>query len=176
MGESFGVYTLGADPFLMPLVTSVNIACGFHAGDPQVMKRTVRLAIQHHVAIGAHPGYPDLVGFGRRALDATPSEIENDVLYQIGASSAFVRAAGGALTHVKAHGELYRLAALELKIAQAIARAIVHFDSNLTIIGLPDRRWWTQRDKLDYAVHVKDMWIAPTCSMGRSSRAASPVR
>ena len=137
LGESFGVYTLGNDAAIMPLITSANIACGFHAGDPQVIARTVRLAVQHGVALGAHPGFPDLVGFGRRALDATPDEIENDVLYQIGALAAFARAEGTALAHVKPHGALYNLAATRLSIARALARAVAHFDANLILAGQP---------------------------------------
>lgn len=138
LGESFGAYTLGNDATLMPLITSANIACGFHAGDPQVMARTVRLALQHNVAIGAHPGFADLVGFGRRTLDATPDEIENDVLYQIGALAAFVRTEGARLAHVKPHGALYNLAATRLPIADAIARAVARFDANLILVGQPN--------------------------------------
>lgn len=137
LGESFGAYTLGNDAALMPLITSANIACGFHAGDPQVIARTVRLAVQHAVALGAHPGFPDLVGFGRRTLDATPVEIENDILYQIGALAAFARAEGTTLAHVKPHGALYNLAATRLPIARAIARAVARFDANLILIGQP---------------------------------------
>jgi UPF0271 protein len=137
LGESFGAYTLGNDAATMPLITSANIACGFHAGDPQVIARTVRLAVQHGVALGAHPGFPDRVGFGRRALDATPDEIENDVLYQIGALSAFARAEGATLAHVKPHGALYNLAATRPPIANAIARAVARFDANLILVGQP---------------------------------------
>ncbi len=136
MGESFGAYHIGNDDALMPLITSANIACGFHAGDPQVMERTVRLALKHNVALGAHPAFPDLAGFGRRNLDATPAEIENDVLYQIGALDAFARAAGGKLAHVKAHGALYNLAAGNPDIARAVARAVARFDSNLVVVAL----------------------------------------
>ncbi len=136
MGESFGAYSIGADEMLMPLITSANIACGFHAGDPRVMQRTVQLAVQHGVAIGAHPGFRDLEGFGRRVIDATPDEIESDVLYQIGALDAFARAAGKKLMHVKAHGALYNLAAAKPAIARAIARAVVSFDSSLVFVGL----------------------------------------
>jgi 5-oxoprolinase (ATP-hydrolysing) subunit A len=137
LGESFGAYALGNDAAIMPLITSANIACGFHAGDPQVIARTVRLAMQHGVALGAHPGFPDLVGFGRRALDATPDEIENDVLYQIGALAAFAHAEGTTLAHVKPHGALYNLAATRLPIANAIARAVARFDANLILVGQP---------------------------------------
>ncbi len=136
VGESFGAYALGADTALMPLLSSANIACGFHAGDPLVMARTVRLAVQHGVAIGAHPGYRDLVGFGRRELDATPDEIENDVLYQIGALAAFARADGAMLAHVKPHGALYNVATARIEIARAIARAVARFDPQLILVGL----------------------------------------
>lgn len=137
LGESFGAYALGNDAAIMPLITSANIACGFHAGDPQVIARTVRLALRHNVALGAHPGFADLVGFGRRALDATPDEIENDVLYQIGALSAFARAEGTTLAHVKLHGALYNLAATRPPIANTIARALARFDANLILVGQP---------------------------------------
>jgi UPF0271 protein len=137
LGESFGAYTLGSDAAIMPLITSANIACGFHAGDPQVIARTVRLAVQHGVAIGAHPGFPDRVGFGRRALDAMPDEIENDVLYQIGALAAFARAERATLAHVKPHGALYNLAATRAPIANAITRAIARFDANLILVAPP---------------------------------------
>lgn len=140
MGESFGAYALGNDAALMPYISSANVACGFHAGDPRVMQRTVQLAVQHNVAIGAHPGFPDLVGFGRRALDATPDEIENDVLYQIGALAAFARANGTTLVHVKAHGALYNLAAVREDVARAIAQAIARFDSNLVMVGLANSK------------------------------------
>ncbi len=135
MGESFGAYTIGADETLMPFITSANIACGFHAGDPRVMQRTIQLAIQHGVALGAHPGFRDLEGFGRRVMDATPDEIESDVLYQIGALDAFARAAGKKLMHVKPHGALYNLAAVKLQVARAIANAVKRFDPS------SDFRW-----------------------------------
>jgi 5-oxoprolinase (ATP-hydrolysing) subunit A len=136
VGESFGAYSIGSDAVLMPIITSANIACGFHAGDPQVMARTVALALEHGVGIGAHPGFRDLVGFGRRALDATPDEIESDVLYQIGALAAFVQAAGGKLSHVKAHGALYNLAAVQRRVADAVAHAVARFDPRLILVGL----------------------------------------
>lgn len=138
LGESFGAYTLGNDAAVMSLITSANIACGFHAGDPQVMARTVRLALEHKVALGAHPGFADRVGFGRRALAATPDEIENDVLYQIGALAAFARAEGASLAHVKPHGALYHLAAARAPLAHAIARALARFDTRLILVGPPD--------------------------------------
>ncbi len=136
MGESFGRYSLGADASLMPLVTSAAIACGMHGGDPLVMQHTVALAVKHGVAIGAHPGYPDLQGFGRRAMDLTPAEVEALVLYQIGALAAFTRAAGVELTHVKPHGALYNQAAASLELAQAVARAVKSFSRELILVGL----------------------------------------
>lgn len=136
MGESFGAYPLGDDAEVMPHITSANIACGLHAGDPIVMRRTVALALKHSVAIGAHPGFPDLQGFGRRKMILTPDEIEAFVLYQIGALSAFVEAAGTHLSHVKAHGALYNQAAKDRAIADAIARAVRRFNPKLVLVGL----------------------------------------
>jgi UPF0271 protein len=136
VGESFGRYELGQDASLMPLITSANIACGFHAGDPHVMRRTVQLAIAHGVAIGAHPAFPDLAGFGRRVIPLTPAEIEDVVAYQIGALSGIVRACGGVVRHVKPHGALYNLAADDRALADAIARATAGVDPRLILVGL----------------------------------------
>ncbi|MBN2394476.1 MAG: LamB/YcsF family protein [Anaerolineae bacterium] len=138
MGESFGRYTLGDDAAMLDVVTSANVACGFHAGDPSVMQATVALAAQKGVAVGAHPGYPDLQGFGRRAMALTPAEIEASMLYQIGALAGFARAAGVPLVHVKPHGTLYNVAAREQAVAEAIVRAVAAFDSNLIVVTLPD--------------------------------------
>ncbi len=136
MGESFGRYTLGHDEAMMPYITSANIACGLHAGDPLVMERTVRLAQGHGVGIGAHPGFPDLQGFGRRVMQLTPEEAEAFLLYQIGALAAFAQAAGAELVHVKPHGALYNLAAKDRPLAQAIARAVARFSRRLILVGL----------------------------------------
>jgi UPF0271 protein len=138
MGESFGPWMMGADEDVMRHTTSANIACGAHAGDPRVMRRTVRLAREHGVAVGAHPGYPDLQGFGRREMKADPAEIEDAVLAQIGALAAAARAEGATLQHVKAHGALYNQAARERPLADAIARAIKAFDPSLIMFGLPN--------------------------------------
>jgi len=124
MGESYGTYVLGYDELAMPYVTSINVACGFHASDPGNMSKTVVLARKHSIAIGAHPGFPDLVGFGRRTMALTPDEVKNAVIYQIGALDAFCRATGVAMQHVKAHGALYNMAEKDLSIATAIAAAI----------------------------------------------------
>lgn len=136
MGESFGRYALGHDEAIMPFITSANIACGFHAGDPLVMAKTVALAVRHGVAVGAHPGYPDLQGFGRRSMDLSPDEVESIVLYQVGALAGFARAAGAELAHVKPHGALYNQAATDRASAQAIARDVARFSKNLILVGL----------------------------------------
>ncbi len=135
-GESFGPWEMGGDEALFPLISSVNLACGFHAGDPLTIQRAVKLAKGHNVAVGAHPGYPDLVGFGRRALAAGFDEVYADVLYQLGALQAFLRAEGLKLHHIKAHGALY-LAMMQDEItAQAVAQAVAAFDSSLPIVVL----------------------------------------
>ena len=135
VGESFGAYTIGHDERLMSSITSANIACGYHAGDPSVMRATVRDAVEHTVAVGAHPGFPDLVGFGRRTLRASPAEVEDLVLYQVGALSGIVYAEGGHLTHVKPHGALYTMASQERPIADAVVRAVKAFDGGLVLFG-----------------------------------------
>lgn len=134
-GESFGPWPMGNDEALIPLMTSVNIACGAHAGDPLVMRRTVELALGSGVAIGAHPGYPDLQGFGRRALALSPSEVEAWILVQIGALSGVARAAGGTISHVKLHGALYNQASDDPVLATAVARCILAFDRELILIA-----------------------------------------
>ncbi|MEJ5222986.1 MAG: 5-oxoprolinase subunit PxpA [Anaerolineales bacterium] len=136
LGESFGRYTLGDDAALMPFITSANIACGFHAGDPVVMQSTVRLAKRHGVAVGAHPGWPDLQGFGRREMTTAPDEVEALVLYQVGALAAFARAEGVDLTHVKPHGALYNQSARDPALAAAIARAVRRFSRDVILVGL----------------------------------------
>jgi UPF0271 protein len=136
VGEGYGAWSLGADEELFAFVSSANVACGFHAGDPRLMDRTVARALASGVAIGAHPSHPDLRGFGRRALAATPEDVETDVLYQIGALAAFAAAHGTRLSHVKPHGALYNQAADDPALAQAIARAIARFDPQLALVGL----------------------------------------
>ena len=136
MGESFGVYRLGEDDQLLASVTSANIACGFHAGDAAVMRRTVRAALERGVALGAHPGFRDLEGFGRRALAVTPEEAYDLVVYQVGALLGFALAAGGRLAHVKPHGALYNQAARDASLAGAIASAVRDVDRSLVLFGL----------------------------------------
>ncbi len=137
-GESFGRWRLGHDEELFPLLSSVNLATGFHAGDPRVMWRSVRLAKQHGVAVGAHPGFPDLVGFGRRDLATSPEETYTDVLYQIGALSAFLRLEGLPLHHVKPHGALYPRMLRDLELAKAVARAVKDYDPEVPLVLLPN--------------------------------------
>jgi len=136
MGEGFGVYSLGRDEEIIRYISSANIACGWHAGDPMVMDRTVRLAVENGVAIGAHPGYPDLLGFGRRKMDCTAREITNYLIYQIGALQGFCRAYGTRLVHVKPHGSLYNRA-VECEItARAIGEAILMVDPEISYVAL----------------------------------------
>ena len=136
LGESFGAYTIGLDEQVIPHVTSANIACGAHAGDPSVMRNTVRCAHAAGVAIGAHPGYPDIMGFGRRALAMSPHDVYASILYQVGALAAFAKAEGAQLHHVKPHGALYNAAAKDATLAQAIAQAVKDFDDQLILVGL----------------------------------------
>lgn len=136
VGESFGNYQIGVDEQIIPLVSSVNIACGYHAGDPLIMQKTILLAQKYGAGIGAHPGYPDLQGFGRRSISFKPDEIEAMVLYQIGALYGFCRANGAELVHVKPHGALYNQAAKDMVTAASIARAVKRFSPSLTLVGL----------------------------------------
>ena len=136
MGEAFGPWPMGADEALMQHITSANIACGFHAGDASVMRKTVRLALRYGVAIGAHPGFPDLQGFGRRNMQCSPDEAYAMVLYQIGALQAIAKAEGGRVAHVKAHGALYNMAAKDRALADAIAKAVRAAGEDLLLFGL----------------------------------------
>lgn len=138
LGESFGPWNMGDDEQVMNFVTSANIACGFHAGDPVVMRRTVSLAVAKGVAIGAHPGYPDISGFGRRDMNCSPEEIYAFCLYQIGALAAIASSAGARVVHVKAHGALYNRCAKEAAAAAAIAGAVKDAGADLVLVGPPD--------------------------------------
>lgn len=136
LGESFGNYEIGLDDEIIKLVSSVNIACGWHAGDANVMAETVKKAIENKVAIGCHPGFPDLMGFGRRIMHVSPKELKNYVKYQIGALNAFVLSENGRLQHVKPHGAMYNMAAKDKSLADAIAEAIYEVDPSLILLGL----------------------------------------
>ncbi len=150
MGESFGPWKMGLDAEVIRFITSANIACGFHAGDPATMCRTVRLAEAHGVGIGAHPGFPDLQGFGRRNLAATPDEVRDDLLYQIGALTAFTRAKK--LQHVKPHGALYNMAVPGGDLARAIGEAVLEADPSLILIVLAGSKWADQAEHMGLRV------------------------
>jgi len=137
LGESYGAFKVGNDAKIMPHITSANIACGFHAGDPVTMAQTVYLARKHSVAIGAHPGYPDLLGFGRREMQLTSEEVRDYTIYQISALQGFTKAAGLKLQHVKPHGTLYNSAAKDEKISKEIVEAAKALDHNLIIFAPP---------------------------------------
>lgn len=134
LGESFGGFTVGSDPQVIPLLTSAQLACGFHAGDPRVMDRTVRVCLEAGVAVGAHPGFPDLVGFGRRTMDVSAVEAETDVVYQVAALDGFCRRHGVTMQHVKPHGAIYNQAVLDGELARAIADGVASFDSRLILV------------------------------------------
>jgi UPF0271 protein len=136
VGESFGPWPMGADDELIPLVSSVNIACGAHAGDPATILRTVELAARHGVAVGAHPGYPDLVGFGRRDLVMTAADLRASLIAQVGAVQAAARVAGITVGHVKPHGALYNRSAVDVSIATTIAETVRDLDPSLVLVGL----------------------------------------
>lgn len=136
LGESFGRYTLGMDDKVIPMITSANVACGYHASDPLVMSKTIQMAKEAGIRVGAHPGYPDLMGFGRRNLDVTPAEAKAYTLYQLGALDAFCRANAVKMQHVKPHGAFYNMAAKDYELAKGICEAIAEFDKNLIVLGL----------------------------------------
>jgi 5-oxoprolinase (ATP-hydrolysing) subunit A len=138
MGESFGRWSLGDDASLMPHISSANIACGFHAGDPGAMRRTVASAVEHNLQIGAHVALPDLLGFGRRVMKISPADLTDYCTYQIGALAAFVAAEGGKLAHVKPHGALYAMCGQDVELATAVARSIAEVDPQLMLLALRD--------------------------------------
>ncbi|KQY57748.1 LamB/YcsF family protein [Nocardioides sp. Root140] len=147
LGESFGQWTLGDDDALLDLVTSANVACGFHAGDPTVLRRTCRAAADRGVVIGAQVGYRDLAGFGRRFIDVAPDELTNDVLYQIGALEAFARVAGTSVRYVKPHGALYNAIVHHEEQAAAVVDAVRRYDPSLPVLGLPGSAWLRLADE-----------------------------
>lgn len=136
MGESYGAWKMGADADVMPFITSANIACGFHAGDPATIRKTVRLAVDRGVAVGAHPSLPDLMGFGRRVMRISPQDMYDLVVYQAGAVEAFARAAGAKLHHVKCHGALYNMAANDEALSEAMVRAVKDLGSGVALYAL----------------------------------------
>lgn len=136
LGESFGRYTLGSDDQIIPLITSANVACGFHASDPVVMNKTIAMAREAGIHVGAHPGYPDLMGFGRRNMTISPAEAKAYTLYQIGALDAFCKAAGLEMQHVKPHGAFYNMAAKDYRLAHGICEAIAEYNPKLILMAL----------------------------------------
>jgi 5-oxoprolinase (ATP-hydrolysing) subunit A len=136
MGESYGAWKMGADAEVMPYISSANVACGFHAGDPATIRRTVQLAVERGVAVGAHPSLPDLMGFGRRAMRISPQDMYDLVVYQAGAVEAFARAAGAKLHHVKCHGALYNMAVNDEALSEAMVRAVKDLGSGLILYVL----------------------------------------
>ena len=136
LGESFGNYKIGMDEEVIKFISSANIACGFHASDPLVMEKTVALAKENGVKVGAHPGFPDLVGFGRRNMNVSPAELKAMVMYQVGALAAFCKARDIKMNHVKPHGAMYNMAAKDIKLALAIAEGIAQVDDSLILLGL----------------------------------------
>src|SRR5699024_113782 len=147
MGEGFGNYTIADDSKLLDLISSANVACGFHAGDPQIMSETVKKAIENNIGIGAHPAFPDLVGFGRRKIDATKNQVTTDVMYQLGALASFVNSYGGKLQHVTPHGALGNLVATEKKYANAVLDAVKLFNPELVILSQPDEFLFTAKER-----------------------------
>ena len=148
LGESFGAYQLGLDDQVLPYISSANVACGFHASDPVVMDKTVALAKDAGVAVGAHPGYPDLQGFGRRNMTIPPREVKAMVMYQIGALQAFCTAHGLKLQHVKPHGALYNMAGKDEALAMAVCEAIQAVDDSLILLGLSGSKMLEAADKI----------------------------
>jgi UPF0271 protein len=136
LGESFGRYTLGMDERIIPLITSANVACGYHASDPVVMDKTIQLAKKAGIGVGAHPGFPDLMGFGRRNMNVTPAEAKAYTLYQLGALDGFCKAQGVTMQHVKPHGALYNMAAKDYELSKAICEAIASYNKNLIVLAL----------------------------------------
>jgi UPF0271 protein len=139
MGESFGMYKMGFDEEIIKFISSANIACGFHAGDPVWMMRTVQMAEQNSVGVGAHPSFPDLNGFGRRSMDLSAEEVKSDLIYQIGALKAFTK--NNKLQHVKPHGALYNQAVNDEPLARSICEAVLEIDSDMILVALSGSRW-----------------------------------
>lgn len=156
LGESFGAYKIGNDEGIIPLITSANIACGYHAGDPVVMDKTLLLCKENGTSVGAHPGFPDLMGFGRRQLNASPKEVEAYITYQVGALDAFCRKHGLKLNHVKPHGALYNMAVKNEEYADAIVKAVKGFDSSIKLLAPFGSQMIVQAEKqgLDFACEI----------------------
>lgn len=175
LGESFGAYTIGLDNEVIAHVSSVNVACGFHAGDPLVMEKTVAAAKAAGVAIGAHPGFPDLMGFGRRNMVVSPKEVKAYVKYQLGALMAFAAAEGIRLQHCKPHGALYNMAGKDMDLALAIAEAIAEVDQNIILLGLANSKMIDAGKQLGLRVANEVLPTAPIRLTVRLCRASCPA-
>ena len=175
LGESFGAYTIGMDEKVIPFITSANVACGFHAGDPLVMQRTVALCKQSGAAVGAHPGFPDLQGFGRRQMKLTPAEAKACVQYQIGALKAFCDAAGVPLQHVKPHGALYNMAGKDRALADAICAAVKESAPARCCWRFPAARWSRRPRPSACRLPTRCLPTAATARMAALCPAEPPV-
>lgn len=151
LGESFGAYRIGMDEEILPLISSANIACGFHASDPLTMDKTVKMAVEAGVGIGAHPGLPDLVGFGRRNMNISPAEAKAAIIYQVGALQGFVQAYKATMQHVKPHGALYNMAGKDAALAAAICQGIYQVNPELTLLALSGSEMLKEAEKLGLA-------------------------
>ena len=177
LGESFGAYTIGMDAEILPYVTSANIACGFHAGDPSVMQKSVLLCKKYGVKVGAHPGLPDLQGFGRRRMAISPAESEADVMYQIGALKAFCDAAGVPLHHVKPHGALYNMAARDPVRARRPSAALCRLQLPVLCCWLsPAARWSRPQTPSDYPLPARYLQTEATRPTAALCHAALPAQ
>ena len=159
MGESFGSYKIGRDEEVMEHVHMANIACGAHAGDPMVMEKTVALAVKYGVTVGAHPGYPDLQGFGRRTIDYTADEVRTMIIYQTGAMAAFCMAAGTRLGYVKPHGSLYNTMMVDEVVLSAVFQAVANYDSHIPVMIQATPRW-PEHEKLAKDIGIPLLWEA----------------
>ena len=147
LGEGFGIWTLGDDDALLDVITSANIACGFHAGDPNILRRVCEVAVSRGVSIGAQVGYQDLAGFGRRSMDIDAASLTNDVIYQLGALDGFARIAGSSVRYVKPHGALYNRTVYDDDQAAAVVAALVAYDPKLPLLGFPDQHCYAMPSK-----------------------------
>lgn len=175
MGESYGAWKMGADAEVMAFITSANIACGFHAGDPATIRQTVRLAVDRGVAVGAHPSLPDLMGFGRRAMRISPQEMYDLIIYQAGAVEAFARVAGARLHHVKCHGALYNMAANDEALSEAMVRAVKDLGSGVMLYVLSRSKSFQIGKRPGSPFSERCSPIAATPTTARSRRATSPA-
>jgi lactam utilization protein B len=174
LGESFGAWTMGADESLLAIVKSANIACGFHAGDPWVMRQTVQRALAQGVSLGAHPAFPDLQGFGRRRMDIPARELEALLIYQIGALQALAAAEGGRVTHVKPHGALSNMASADDTLADTVARAVRALDRELILLAPHTRPWPVRASAPACPWRWRSLPTAPTKTTANWCRAATP--